>query len=210
MHEHSASSLSPDSRPTTGYSMSSVSSLPYEDNGSSHHLHHDYGSRPNSSHHRHVSPSRPPSSKSSYHNSSSLSVRRQRRHSQAMSPYPSPYDHSIGQHHRPSTSPNPTEDHHGGMPRVRSMIQLPTVDPYGFNPGQAEFAYSAVPGAVGTTASLESIDGGWHHPGSRSGRPSTSTSSISAASHASSSQANTPDHYGGADTDISRCKSSNL
>ena len=210
MHnEHSAASLSPDSRPTTGYSMSSVSSLPYDDSNSSHHLgHHDYGSRPNSSHHRNVSPSRPPSSKSSYHNSGSLSVRRNRRHSQAMSPYPSPYDHPSGQHHRPSTSPNPTDDHHGVIPRVRSMIQLPTVDPYGFNPGQAEFAYSAVPGAVGTTSSVEAMEanGGWHHPGSRSGRPSTSTSSISAASHASSSQANTPDHYGGADTDINRCK----
>jgi hypothetical protein len=86
------------------------------------------------------------------------------------------------------------------------MIQLPTVDPYSFNPGHAEFAYSAVPGGVGATSSVESIDGhsGWNHPGSRSGRPSTSTSSISAASHASSSQANTPDHYGGGETDINR------
>lgn len=212
-NDHNASSLSPDSRPTTGYSISSVSSLPYEEhNSSSHHLTHDYGSRPNSSHHRGNSPTRPISSKSSYHASTSLSVRRQRRHSQAMSPYPSPYDHP-DQHHRPSSSPHSTEDHHGSIARVRSMIQLPTVDPYSFNPGHAEFAYSAVPGNVGTTSSVESIDGhsGWNHPGSRSGRPSTSTSSISAASHASSSQANTPDHYGGGgDTDINRCKSSNV
>jgi len=131
-------------------------------------------------------------------------VRRQRRHRQAMSPYPSPYDHTE-QHHRPSSSPHPSEDPHGNITRVRSMIQLPTVDPYSFNPGHAEFAYSA--GPIGTTSSVESIDGnsGWNHPGSRSGRPSTSTSSISAASHASSSQANTPDHYGnGGDTDINR------
>lgn len=203
MHnDHSASSLSPDSRPTTGYSMSSVSSLPYED--SAHHLgHHDYGSRPNSSHHRIPSPSRPPSSKSSYHASGSLSVRRNRRHSQAMSPYPSPYEHAQQHHHRPSSSPHPTDDQHGNVPRVRSMIQLPTVDPYSFNPGHAEFAYSVGPGAVGTTAAVESME--WQHPGSRAGRPSTSTSSISAASHASS-QANTPDHYGGGDTDIHRCE----
>ncbi|KAJ3480761.1 hypothetical protein NLJ89_g12262 [Agrocybe chaxingu] len=47
--EHSSSSLSPDSRPTTGYSMSSVSSMPYQE---------DY-SRPSSSHHRPISPARP-------------------------------------------------------------------------------------------------------------------------------------------------------
>jgi hypothetical protein len=205
MHtEHSGSSLSPDSRPTTGYSIaSSVSSLPYDDGHSSHHshLHHDY-SRPNSSHHRPISPSsRPSSSKGGYLNSGSLSVRRNRRHSQAISPYPSPYDH-IEQ--RPSTSPQPTEGHHGSIPRVRSMIQLPSVDTsYGFNPSQAEFAYSAVPGE-----SLDSSNG-WTQNGSRSQRPSTSTSSISAASHGSSSQANTPpvlDSYGGGETDINRCK----
>lgn len=207
-HEHS-SSLSPDSRPTTGYSMSSVSSLPYDDG----HLTHDYGSRPNSSHHRTNSPSRPTSSKSSYHNSNSLRVGRDRRHSHAMSPYPNPYEHSDA-HHRPSTSPQPNDDHHGagGIARVRSMIQLPTVDPYSFNGGgQAEFAYSAVPGAVGPTAAIEAMDNnnGWNYPASRSGRPSTSTSSISAASHASSSQARTPDHYGGVgETDVNRCKCS--
>lgn len=212
-HEHSSSSVSPDSRPTTGYSMSSVSSLPYEENHpSSQHLTHDYGSRPNSSHHRANSPTRPPSSKSSYHHAGSLRVGRNRRNSHAMSPYPNPYDHQAEQHHRPSSSPQPIDDHHSGaVPRVRSMIQLPTVDPYGFNPSQAEFAYSAVPGAVGTTSSIQAMEhhNGWHHPDSRSGRPSTSTSSISAASHASSSQARTPDHYGGGgETDINRCKSS--
>ncbi|KAF8165160.1 HSF-type DNA-binding-domain-containing protein [Crassisporium funariophilum] len=191
--EHSASSLSPDSRPTTGYSMSSVSSLPYQD---------DY-SRPSSSHHRPISPPRPGSSKSTY-NAGSLSVRRARRHSQAMSPYPSPYDHNEQQ--RPSTSPQPVDDHHSsGIPRVRSMIQLPSVDPYSFNPSQAEFAYSAIPGAVGHTATMESMNdtNGWGH---RNVRPSTSTSSISAASHTSSSQANTPpvpENYNG-ETDINR------
>lgn len=195
--EHNSSSLSPDSRPATGYSMSSVSSMPYADD----HMHSDY-SRPNSSH-RPISPSRPHSSKSTYN---ALGVRRARRHSQAISPYPSPYDHPEQQ--RPSTSPRPVVDDHssaGGIPRVRSMIQLPSVpDPYGFN-GQAEFAYSAIPGAVGATASMD-INDSWNH---RNPRPSTSTSSISAASHTSSSQANTPpltDNYGG--TDINRCKSS--
>jgi len=202
MHaEHSASSMSPDSRPTTGYSMSSVSSLPYDEN----HLHHDY-SRPNSSHHRSISPVRPQSSKSNYP-SGSLSVRRGRRHSQAMSPYPSPYDHSSEQQ-RPSSSPQPIDDHQSsGIPRVRSMIQLPSVDPYSFNPSHADFAYSAVPGAVGSTASIDSMSesNGWNQ---RPVRPSTSASSISAASHTSSSQANTPpvtENYN--DTDINRCKS---
>ncbi|KAF5388038.1 hypothetical protein D9615_000234 [Tricholomella constricta] len=196
--EHSASSLSPDSRPTTGYSMSSVSSLPYHDD----HLQHDY-SRPNSSHHRPISPSRPHSSKSSYP-SGSLSVRRARRHSQAMSPYPSPYDHN--DHQRPSTSPQPVDDHQSsGIPRVRSMIQLPSVDNYSFNPSQADFAYSAVPGTVTHSSSMDSMnDGhGWNH---RNVRPSTSTSSISAASHTSSTQAATPpvpDNYH-PDTDINR------
>jgi len=200
--DHSASSVSPDSRPTTGYSMSSVSSLTYDDSSTSH-LHHDY-SRPNSSHHRPPSPSRPQSSKSAYSSTGSLSVRRARRHSQAMSPYPSPYDHA--EQRRPSTSPQPNDDHqHGGISRVRSMIQLPSVDPYSFNPSQAEFAYSAVPGSGN---SIDSIDGsGWNQ--NRSIRPSTS-SSMSGASHTSSSQANTPpvpDNYNSGDTDITRCES---
>ncbi|KAJ7591241.1 HSF-type DNA-binding-domain-containing protein [Mycena floridula] len=188
--EHSASSMSPDSRPATGYSMSSVSSLPYEDPTG-------YGSRPNSSHHhRPPSPSsRPQSSNSKSYSQASLSIRRARRHSQAVTPYPSPYEH--GDQQRPSTSPQPIHDgdhhhhshsvNHNGIPRVRSMIQLPAVDPYGFNPHQADFAYSA----AGTGGPMN---------GSGNGRPSTSASSISAASHTSSSQANTPpvsDGYGG-------------
>ncbi|CAA7259526.1 unnamed protein product [Cyclocybe aegerita] len=191
--EHSSSSLSPDSRPTTGYSMSSVSSMPYQE---------DY-SRPSSSHHRPISPARPGSSKSNYP-AGSLSVRRARRHSQAVSPYPSPYD---SEQQRPSTSPQPIDDHQStaGIPRVRSMIQLPSVDPYSFNNSQAEFAYSAIPGAVGHTASMNGMNdsNGWAH---RDVRPSTSTSSISAASHTSSSQANTPpvsENYNG-ETDINR------
>ncbi|KAF8974405.1 HSF-type DNA-binding-domain-containing protein [Flammula alnicola] len=221
--EHSASSLSPDSRPTTGYSMSSVSSVPYQD---------DY-SRPNSSHHRPISPSRPNSSKGSAYptnNSGSLRVGRARRHSQAMSPYPSPYDHNEQQ--RPSTSPQPPidPDHHnphhthqstgGGLTRVRSMIQLPSVDPYSFANSQADFAYSAIPGQASMDSSMGGGGGGdggvngWgahgaSHPSSQPGRnirPSTSTSSISAASHTSSSQANTPpvpENYNG-ETDINR------
>ncbi|EIW82222.1 hypothetical protein CONPUDRAFT_53933 [Coniophora puteana RWD-64-598 SS2] len=199
-NDHSPPSLSPDSRPTTGYSMSSVSSLPYEEahHHGYHSMAHDDYSRPGSSHHRPNSPglSRPPSSSNKY---APLSIRRPRRHSQAMSPYPSPYDHSD----RPSTSPHPIDD--GSMPRVRSMIQLPSAD-YNFGGGvsQPEFAYSA---GVGSAASIDSLDarGGWgqHH----SVRPSTSTSSISAASHTSSSQANTPplgDGYGHGGTGINR------
>ncbi|KAG6880292.1 hypothetical protein C0992_000069 [Termitomyces sp. T32_za158] len=196
--EHSASSLSPDSRPTTGYSMSSVSSLPYHDN----HLHDEY-SRPNSSHHRPISPPRPHSSKSNY-TPASLSVRRARRHSQAMSPYPSPYAHD--EHHRPSTSPQPGDDHQssGALPRVRSMIQLPSVDSYSFNTSQGDFAYSAVPSNVSHQTSIDSMNDGhsWSH---RNIRPSTSTSSMSAASHSSSTQATTPpvsENYH--DTDINR------
>jgi hypothetical protein len=191
------SSVSPESRPTTGYSMSSMSSLPYQEDI-------EY-SRPNSSHHRPNSPSRPQSSKSSFP-AGSLSVRRDRRHSHAMSPYPSPYEHSD---QRPSTSPQPVDEHQSsGIPRVRSMIQLPSADPYGFTPPQAEFAYSALPGAVNHANNMEPMNetNGWNH---RNGRPSTSTSSISAASHTSSSQANTPpvsENYNG-ETDISRCKS---
>lgn len=194
--EHSASSLSPDSRPTTGYSMSSVSSMPYQD---------EY-SRPSSSHHRPISPARPTSSKSSF-NPGTLSIRRARRHSQAMSPYPSPYDHNDQQ--RPSSSPQPIDDHQStpGIPRVRSMIQLPSVDSnanaaYGFSNSQAEFAYSA----MSHTDSMADTNGWGGH---RNVRPSTSTSSISAASHTSSSQANTPpvpENYNG-ETDINRCKS---
>ncbi|KAH6915243.1 HSF-type DNA-binding-domain-containing protein [Coprinopsis sp. MPI-PUGE-AT-0042] len=191
--EHTGSSLSPDSRPATGYSMSS--SLPYQDEP----MHSEY-SRPGSSH-RPGSPSRPHSSKSNYPNGT-LSVRRGRRHSQAMSPYPSPYDHPPEQ--RPSTSPRPVGDDHSssngnGLPRARSMIQLPSVDPYGFTPNQADFAYSSIPGSVAQSNSMD-MDNNWNH---RNTRPSTSTSSISAASHTSSSQANTPpltDNY----TDINR------
>ena len=72
--EHSASSLSLDGRPATGYSISD-SSMPYDD-----HFQRDY-SRPNSSR-RPISPVRP----------RFLSIRRPRHHSQAMSLYPSPYE----------------------------------------------------------------------------------------------------------------------
>ncbi|KIL68140.1 hypothetical protein M378DRAFT_8823 [Amanita muscaria Koide BX008] len=181
--EHSASSLSSDSRPPTGYS---VSSIPYQDD----HFNHDY-SRPSSGH-RPISPIRPPSAKSPYA-PGSLSIRRPRRHSQAMSPYPSPYqDHPT----RPS-SPQQVEDHQtSAVPRVRSMIQLPSVDTYNFNSSShSDFAYQTT---------VDAISDGW----SRHVRPSTAASSISAASQTSSSQANTPpihDNYGN-DADINRCE----
>ncbi|KAI5118559.1 hypothetical protein M0805_002939 [Coniferiporia weirii] len=266
-NNHSTASLSPDSRPTTGYSVSSMSSLPYDTESTSTSMSHDY-SRPGSSHHRPMSPSRPHSShksslggglggmNSAYASSntsygvgvSGSAVRRQRRHSQAMSPYPSPYDngsthnHHIdspaahGMHHavhaqRPSSSPQPApltpgaQDHHAhvsqahsGISRVRSMVQLPAVDTtpqtsaYTFSPG-GDFAYSAGGASNGQgspplhssqgTGHLSSVDAmDW----GRGVRPSTSASSLSAASHASSSQANTPPvdgPYGGGE-DINR------
>ncbi|KAH8106219.1 HSF-type DNA-binding-domain-containing protein [Cristinia sonorae] len=225
-HNGSTTSLDPDSRPATGYSVSSMSSLPtpYEETTSHHFGHHDY-SRPGSSHHhtsagRPITPnSRPTSSKSSYPGQApSLSIRRDRRHSHAMSPYPSPY----GEHpplsansERPSTSPQPPSDDHmggnGNIPRVRSMIQLPSVDTYGFNPAQADFAFHHPVDDVRHTGHGGSAH---HHGGShiygnmsttRSVRPSTSASSLST----SSSAANTPgvDGYGtspGEGADINR------
>ncbi|KAK7038364.1 hypothetical protein R3P38DRAFT_3475246 [Favolaschia claudopus] len=146
--EHSASSMSPDSRPSTGYSMSSVSSLPYQDspNPNADYFH------PSSNHRRPFSPSRPSSShKTSYGppsngSTNSLLIRRPRRHSQATSPYPSPYEPAGLQQHddRPSSSSQPLDEHgqqhshhpshHHSQapPRVRSMIQLPSADPYSF------------------------------------------------------------------------------
>ena len=179
--------------------MSSMSTLPtpYEDQGA--HFSHDY-SRPGSGHHRPLSPSssRPPSSKS-YTNGNSLSIRRERRHSQAMSPYPSPYSEHPSQ--RPSTSPHPAEDHagSGAIPRVRSMIQLPSVDNYSFNPAHGDFAH-----AVDQQQQQQSHSNGMH--GTRTVRPSTSASSLSTTSSA----ANTPgaDGYanGAGDADITRCE----
>ena len=204
--QHSASSLSPDSRPATGYSVSSMSSLPYDDN----HYPNDY-SRPGSAHHRPITPtsSRPPSSKSSFAQST-LSVRRQRRHSQAVNPYPTPYEQHLD--NRPSSSPQPGNGEDHGLHRSRSMIQLPTVDTYshygGSNQHQPDFAYSAAPlnnvGTAGAPTSLDQTMDDWN---SRSVRPSTSASSLSAASQTSSSQAHTPpvtDQF--EDTGIHRCE----
>lgn len=180
---HSAAPLSPESRPTSGYSVSSMSSMQYDDSPQ-HYSHHDY-SRPGSSHQNSARPltpssSRPPSSRS--YNTGSLSIRRTRRHSQ-VAPYPSPYaEHpplSAGSE-RPSSSPQPDE-HSGGLPRVRSMIQLPTVD-YGFNPAQGDFAYGAVDDAHSHGHDM------YGNVQGRSVRPSTSASSLST----SSSAANTP------------------
>ncbi|KAI0356625.1 hypothetical protein OH77DRAFT_1495421 [Trametes cingulata] len=200
---HSAGPVSPDSRPTSGYSASSMSSLPtpYEESSTHHFAHHDY-SRPGSGHHRPMSPtsSRPPSSKSYSTSNGSLSIRRERRHSQ-VSPYPSPYAEHPS--HRPSTSPHPADEHsgNGAIPRVRSMIQLPSVDSYSFNPAQADFAYGAVDDGA-HAGHANGMYGGM--PGQRSVRPSTSASSLSTTSSA----ANTPggDGYGAGagDADITR------
>ncbi|GJE84642.1 HSF-type DNA-binding-domain-containing protein [Phanerochaete sordida] len=197
-----AGGTSPDSRPATGYSVSSMSSIstPYDDTGA----HPFEYSRPNSSH-RPLTPasSRPPSSKASAYNPGSLSVRRDRRHSHAMSPYPSPYtEHPPHSAHseRPSTSPHPGDDH-SAIPRVRSMMGMSSVsDTYGFNPAQADFAYGAVDDHHSSAHHTQSSHGIY----GRSVRPSTSASSLSG----SSSTANTPgaDGYGqaGEGADINR------
>lgn len=165
--------------------------------------------------------------------------RRPRRHSQLPSPYPSPYDtHGTSAHHldstsahgmhhahhdRPSTSPHPptpgVADHHSAsQPRVRSMI-LPPVESYSYGGGHNDFTYSSGGASNGGqtsppmhtsvsgqgTGHLSNVDMEW----GRSVRPSTSASSLSAASHTSSSQANTPpnvDNGYGAGEDINRCK----
>lgn len=197
---------SPESRPTTGYSASSLSSLPTPfDEAAPHSF--DY-SRPGSSH-RPITPgsSRPASSKAPYP-PQTLSVRRDRRHSHAMSPYPLPPYADQPSSERPSTSPHPGESHtgDGGLPRVRSMQTMSGmggVDSYSYNPAQADFAYGAVDD---------------HHAGAggggvggygRSVRPSTSASSLSG----SSSAANTPGADGGYgqaghndNVDINRCE----
>lgn len=192
----SSSSLSPDSRPTTGYSgTSSMSSLPYEppspsdaENGR------EYDSRPLTPN----SLSRPHSANKGNYGGGSLGLRRGRRHSQAVSPYPSPYD--------PDT--RPLSD--AGLPRTKSLMALPsTVDNYYLASSHAEFAYSPAPQEAG--GHPEHMDTSWaansnnHH---NRVRPSTSQSSLSAASHSSSSGANTPptamDSY--PESDMHRCE----
>ena len=85
MHSsHTPPLLSPDthSHPTTGYSISTVSALPYKESPTHHTYQHDNYSRPGSSHHRSGSLtklSRPPSSSKQY-GPSSLSLHRPRRH----------------------------------------------------------------------------------------------------------------------------------
>ncbi|KAI0684172.1 HSF-type DNA-binding-domain-containing protein [Cytidiella melzeri] len=198
---------SPESRPTTGYSVSSISSLstPYDETAP----HSFEYSRPSSSH-RPLTPasSRPTSSKASYNNASTLSVRRDRRHSHAMSPYPSPYTDHPSSSERPSTSPHPGEGGHGGdsggLPRMRSMQTMGMGEAYGYNPAQADFAFGAVDEHPhsGSSGGAAAVYG-------RSVRPSTSASSLSG----SSSAANTPaaDGYGaagarGENVDITRCE----
>lgn len=203
---HSPSSPT-DSRPNTGYSVSSVTSVGggYDDVKPGHPFAHEY-SRPVSSHHRQLSPgpgSRPGSSHNPNFQGGSLSVRRTRRHSQAQSPYPSPYDQ--GGEGRPSTSPPSAVDDQHHMSRVRGMAPLGGEAAYAFNAGHGDFAYSAggLPGAPGP-GGVDSMD-----VYSRSVRPSTSASSMSTASHASSQAVTPPANgdfgSGGGETDISRC-----
>ncbi|KAG8808628.1 hypothetical protein FRC17_003863, partial [Serendipita sp. 399] len=170
-----AGNVSPDSRPTTGYSVASSSmSIPYDDIGG------DY--RPRSSAGRPITPTamtagRPPSSHGrpssaivptapSLPPPSHLRIGRARRHSQAVSPYPAPfYDINDG---RPVTAPDNSSVH-----RVRSFGTLPQVDSIGEETGapggqasfmgyagsHADFAYNA--GGSGTSGNIDSMDSGW-------------------------------------------------
>lgn len=184
---------SPDSRPTTGYSVASSMSIPYDDmNG-------EYG-RPRSSAGRPLTPTmmntaRPQSSHSRPGSAiapngpplppSHLRIGRARRHSQAVSPYPAPY-YDLHNDGRPVTAPDNSTVH-----RVRSFGNLPQVDsigeetgaqgahppPFmGFSGSHAEFAYSA--GGSGPNGNLDSMEtSGWMngsaaHPPSSSHGPS--------------------------------------
>ncbi|GJJ07381.1 hypothetical protein Clacol_001583 [Clathrus columnatus] len=220
----SSSSLSPDSRPTTGYSgTSSMSSLPYEPhspsdpNGRDYDHSHAHHSVQHHHHHHHHPDSRPltpggslsrPHSANKGGNGTPYAgsngntgsnglpgMRRGRRHSQAVSPYPSPYEPDT----RPLSAPDASN-----LPRTKSLMTLSMPDSnYYLPPAQAEFAYSPTPtghdhhnhhhpGVHGTNAmDTTGSNGPWNGTTSRI-RPSTSQSSLSAASHSSSSAANTP------------------
>jgi hypothetical protein len=198
-HHHNSSQHSPDSRPNTGYSAMSG----YDDAGSPAGF--DY-SRPGSSHHRGVSPSasRPTSShrtsSNSYGSAPSLSIRRTRRHSQAMSPYPSPY----GDEQRGSISPHPDASDRDVNSRGRHMLPIghPS-EQYSYNPthASADFAY-----AVGAGEN-EWVKGG---------RPSTGASSLSTTTTTTGSpDTSTPPvtssgvhrgDYVTHDVDVNRCK----
>ncbi|KAG8895617.1 hypothetical protein FRB99_000425 [Tulasnella sp. 403] len=177
-HHPQGNSLSPDSRPTTGYSVGS-SSLPYELDSAT------TGTADSS---RPLTPAslRPSSAKSLGGPSSTSHLRhgRPRRRSDAVgNPYPSPYYDGqgaagLGNDLRPVTAP---EGGSGGMKAPGGGgIQLPSVsglDAYHFSTGQnADFAYSPThpTGNGGHDGGVDS----W----TRNLRPSTSASSISAAS----------------------------
>ena len=142
---HGPGHHSPDSRPNTGYSAISA----YNETASpTSYAGFDY-SRPNLSHHRGVSPgsSRPGSSHRANPGNcgqavTSLRIRRARRHSQATSPYQSPY----GDDGRPLTV-NQAEDRVRdiGLPRSRSMISINHHPKYSYNPTHAtgDFTYNA-------------------------------------------------------------------
>ncbi|KAH7100555.1 HSF-type DNA-binding-domain-containing protein [Auriculariales sp. MPI-PUGE-AT-0066] len=179
----SGSSMSPDSRPTTGYSN-------YDDSMGV--------SRPNTGN-RPVTPGsvgRPGSSHDT------LSIRRGRRHSQAVNPYPSPYEMD----HRPGTAPTLT-DVHPSMQRTKSLIQLPSVESYCFTPGPAEFAYTPNGPAIGGGSSTDSsMDGSWMSSGRDQGdlRPSTAHSQMSTQSHSSANTPPTEQPY--PDAEMQRCE----
>ncbi|KAG8759412.1 hypothetical protein FRC14_005986 [Serendipita sp. 396] len=237
-----AGNVSPDSRPTTGYSVASSSmSIPYEELGN------DY--RPRSSAGRPITPTamntgRPPSGHGrpssaivpnapSLPPPSHLRIGRARRHSQAVSPYPSPfYEINDG---RPVTAPDNSSIH-----RVRSFGTLPQVDPIGEETGapggqppfmgfggshHADFAYNA--GGAGPSGNMESMDSGWmngsshgHAPSVNAptnpgvtgipgqARPGTAASTMSAHSNTSATQ--TPPvmdtSFTNHETDINRCE----
>lgn len=216
-----AASVSPDSRPTTGYSVASSSmSIPYDELNGEYRPRSSAGrpmtptamnsGRPASSHGRPssaIGPAPPPPP-------SSLRIGRARRHSQAVSPYPAPF-YDMNNDGRPVTAPDNSTVH-----RVRSFGTMPQVDaigedgnpqngggvgqaPFmGFNGSHAEFAYSA--GPSGPSASMDSIESSWmnsssqHAPGTSnngpnaSGQPRPNTAASTMSAHSSTSATRTP------------------
>lgn len=226
---------SPESRPTTGYSVASSSM------SSSMHYDGDSEYRPRSSG-RPLTPgsmssTRPGSSQgrpplpgsmavpSATQGGSNLSIRRGRRHSQAVSPYPPPF-YDTSNDGRPVTAPD------ASVHRVRSFGHLPPVQDsigedgasavrngqgtfMGFNSSQGDFAYNA----GNSTPGIDTIENGWMgdptgtHSSQAGGlaapqRPGTAASSMS--THSSTSATQTPPvmdgTFGNHNADINRCK----
>jgi hypothetical protein len=171
------SSMSPDSRPTTGYSVgSSISSMPYDidtPSSAAHSTHGGFEYRPPSSGGgiRPITPvsngQRPGSAKSNPTPSSSLSIRRPRTRSEAVGPYPSPYYDTSADSSRPGTASEVSDAHHhaGHLQSQSNGI------------GRADFAYSA-PSYGSENSATPTPGDSWSRGGVRPSSSSTSHSAI--------------------------------